>query len=417
MATPQAFYQLKCSCNQYPWGRQGSNSLSATLCAKGGGYGDDGPKSDFKIDENAVYAEMWMGTYPVLPSYIKETGEDLQDVLDKYPDQLIGQQAIKKHGHTKIPYLPKVLSIAKALPLQVHPNKELTAKLHEQDPQNFTDPNHKPEIALALTKFEAFCGWKPLADISPLFQLDFLKKFLPSGAKSEFNDQTLKAVVKNMLVASDSDISATYEGLANTSADKFGKSSYIPKLAPRLASQYDSADPGVLVALVTMNYLVLNPGQAIYIPADGIHAYLEGDIIECMARSNNVINTGFCPKSERGNADLFVSTLTFSPHSPDEAILNPTSHKGSKNGKTERLAPPLSEFHMLQTTLKAGEKEAIEAINGPGIMIATRGSATMKVGGKPVEVKEGQVFFIAQGKELEFEAGKDGLLMHEAFVE
>jgi mannose-6-phosphate isomerase class I len=63
----------------------------------------------------------WMGTYPELPSYVLETGEDLQDVMDKYPDELIGKTVAEKFNHTKLPYLPKVLSIAKALPLQLHP--------------------------------------------------------------------------------------------------------------------------------------------------------------------------------------------------------------------------------------------------------------------------------------------------------
>jgi mannose-6-phosphate isomerase len=63
----------------------------------------------------------WMGTYPELPSYVLSTGEDLQNVLDKYPDELIGKAVAEKFNHTKLPYLPKVLSIAKALPLQLHP--------------------------------------------------------------------------------------------------------------------------------------------------------------------------------------------------------------------------------------------------------------------------------------------------------
>lgn len=62
-----------------------------------------------------------MGTYPTLPSYVLETDEDLQDVLDKHSAELIGHNVMKKFGHTKLPYLPKVLSIAKALPLQLHP--------------------------------------------------------------------------------------------------------------------------------------------------------------------------------------------------------------------------------------------------------------------------------------------------------
>lgn len=64
-----------------------------------------------------------MGTYPELPSFILETGEDLQDYMDKHHKELIGENVIKNFNHTKLPYLPKVLSIAKALPLQLHPVK------------------------------------------------------------------------------------------------------------------------------------------------------------------------------------------------------------------------------------------------------------------------------------------------------
>lgn len=114
----QKVLQLKCNCNTYPWGKTGSKSLAATLCAKT-------PGTDFKIDEQSPYAEMWMGTYPDLPSYVLESGEDLQDVLDKNAKDLIGQGVIDKFNHTKLPYLPKVLSIAKALPLQLHPVSSL----------------------------------------------------------------------------------------------------------------------------------------------------------------------------------------------------------------------------------------------------------------------------------------------------
>lgn len=411
----QPFYQLKCGTNQYPWGKVGKDSFSGSLCAKQPGYGDDGPKSDFKLEDDKPYAEMWMGTYPVLPSYIASTGEDLQEVLDKYPNELVGEQMIKKFGHTKLPYLPKVLSIAKALPLQVHPNKDLSAKLHKENPDDFTDPNHKPEIALALTKFEAFCGFKPHDQIAYLMKLDCMHKFLPDSGESEFSKEAVKKVVRNILEAEDDAIAATYEALAAAHPSSFGSDTYIPELAPRLASQYDKQDPGVLIALITMNFLTLNPGESIYIPADGIHAYLSGDIIECMARSNNVLNTGFCPKAERASAELFTSTLTFDPHSKDQCMLLPKPYQGSKNGKTEILAPPMSEFDMLQLTLKGGEKETLEKIAGNGILLATKGGATMTANGQKTELKEGQVYFIAPNVELEFEAGNEGLLMHEAY--
>ena len=358
----------------------------------------------------------WMGTYPDLPSYTFD-GKDLQDVLDDNAEELIGAGVIKKFGHTKLPYLPKVLSIAKALPLQLHPNKDLASKLHEKDPSNFTDPNHKPEIALALTKFEAFCGFKPLEKIGPLLQLEPLKKFLPSVKKPDFDDQTLKHVVKAMLTAEEKDIGTTVEALHKLDKSSFGDDTYIPELIPRLAEQYDKTDPGLLVALITMNYLVLQPGEGIFIPADGIHAYLAGDIIECMARSNNVLNTGFCPSAERNSADLFVSCLTFNPHSPAECMLTAQPYKGSKSSKTTVYKPPMSEFNMLVTDLGARDKETLAPVAGPAIFLATKGGATLRAKGKEYTVGEGNVFFIGQGTEVELEGSAHGLQAHIAYVE
>lgn len=420
-AKAEPVYQLKCSCNSYPWGKQGSKSLSARLCQQQPGWLDR-PQSDFKIDESKPYAEMWMGTYPVLPSYIAGTGEDLQDVLDRHPEELIGDRVIKKFGHTQLPYLPKILSIAKALPLQLHPDKEIAAGLHDEKPDAFTDPNHKPEIALALSEFEAFCGFKPLHQIEQLMRLDPLKRFMPANdhaAGRAFTDDTLKHVVRAMLVTDDDAVKETYNFLLHISPERYKdmSASYIPKLAKRLAQQYDEADPGILVALITMNYLILQPGESIYIPEDGIHAYLSGDIIECMARSNNVLNTGFCPRAERSNIDLFTKCLTFRPHSPEESMLRPKSYEKGRQGKTQLFAPPMSEFSMLQTKLQAAEREELGAVDGPSILIATKGSAKMDAAGTSVDLKEGQVWFVAHGVEIELVAGDDGLLMHTAFVE
>lgn len=374
-----------------------------------------------------------MGTYPDLPSYVLETGEDLQKVIDKHATELFGKNTIQKFGHTNLPYLPKVLSIAKALPLQLHPvrfpilatrllqlthaqDKSLAAKLHEKDPSNFTDPNHKPEIALALTKFEAFCGFKPLSTIEKLTQLEPLRRFLPSVNKPAFDDQTLKHVVKTMLEASESTVASTASALQQLPRDAFGDDTYIPDLLPRLQAQYDKTDPGTLVALITMNYLVLQPGESIYIPADGIHAYLAGDIIECMARSNNVLNSGFCPRAERNSIDTFCSCLTFTPHAADEAMLRPKPFDRASQGKTKLYAPPMSEFNMLATELGRGEKESIGKLHGPSILLVSKGKGTMRAEGKEFELSEGFIFFVAADTGTEFEAA-EGLQMFRAYVE
>lgn len=209
-----------------------------------------------------------------------------------------------------------------------------------------------------------------------------------------------------MLEASDDVVRKTNDALLKTPKEKFGKYSYIPEMIPRLSEQYDKSDNGTLVALITMNYLQLKKGDSIYIPADGIHAYLSGDIIECMARSNNVLNTGFCPRADRDSVDMFTSCLTFTPHDAKECILPAESFNKSKNGKSKLYAPPLSEFSMYYTSLADNESDTIAKVDGPSVMIVTEGEGTLKANGKEYKLSAGYIFFVGQGTEIEIEASK-----------
>ncbi|MCJ1418106.1 hypothetical protein MMC32_004451 [Xylographa parallela] len=388
-------FQLQCSCNEYPWGKKGNDSLAARLCSKT-------PGTSFTIDDGKEYSEMWMGDYPILPAKSLETGQELHSIIDENKEKLLGKRCIEKFGGV-LPYLPKILSIQKALPLQIHPNKALAAKLHEKQPDQFTDPNHKPEIAVALSKFEVFAGWKPLEEMQTLFSLEPLHRFRPEG-NAHFDDGTLKQVTRTILKASEEVVRDTQEKLASLPREKYGKQSYILDILPRLQEQYSKEDNGNLIALLCMNFMVLSVGEAIYIPADGIHAYLSGDIVECMARSNNVLNTGFCPRADRDSIDLFSSSLSFGPHSVEDIMLSSKSTDKGKHGKTVIYAPPMSEFDMLLTELESGDTEEIEASDGPTVMWVTSGSGLMKVNGKEFKLDEGYVFFIGSGVQVTYEA-------------
>ncbi|KAL8897612.1 MAG: hypothetical protein Q9207_007128 [Kuettlingeria erythrocarpa] len=358
---------------------------------------------------------MWMGDYPVLPAKELKTGKELHQIVDENKEQLLGRNGIDKFDGV-LPFLPKILSIAKALPLQIHPNKELAEKLHKQDPEKFTDPNHKPEIAIALGPFEVFAGWKATDDIRVLFDvLPPIKRFLPAQT-APFNNETLRQVCQNILTASDEEIRKTQDELAKTPRDNYGEQAYILDLLPRLQEQYSKEDPGNLVALLTMNFLKLSAGDAIYIPADAPHAYLSGDIVECMARSNNVLNTGFCPRADRDNIELFNSALTFAPHNAEEVKLGTSQTDKSKTGKTRVYAPPMSEFNILKTSLKEGEKETIGAIAGPSVLFATGGEGKLIADGQTHDISEGYVFFVGQGIEVTHEATSE-LEVYQAYAE
>ncbi|KAI0153010.1 mannose-6-phosphate isomerase [Xylariaceae sp. FL1272] len=406
MSNHPLVFQLAGTCNEYPWGKKGKDSLAARLCAQTEG-------TDFKIEDDKYYSEMWFGDYPDFPARKLDTGELLADLLKKDPKKLLGDKVIKDFD-AQLPFLPKILSIAKALPLQLHPNKELAKQLHAQDPESFTDPNHKPEIAVALSKFEVFAGFKPLSSLASLSKIEPLQKFVPADPVS-WTDKALREATRNLLKADPKTVKELQTALAKTPREQLGEAGYILDLLPRLQEQYGPEDSGTLVALLFMNFFVFDAGDAIYVPADAMHAYLSGDIVECMARSNNVLNVGFCPPADRNNVDMFANTLTFKSHSEKDVVLPSEKTKQGKKGKTVVYNPPMSEFNMLKTDLAAGESEELAPNEGPGVMIVTKGTGSMKADGNEVGLKEGYIFFVAPGVEVKWES-KEDLQIHMAVI-
>ncbi|KAL2041666.1 hypothetical protein N7G274_005450 [Stereocaulon virgatum] len=258
-----------------------------------------------------------MGDYPVLPAKSLKSGVELHKIVDENKEQLLGQKCIEKFGGV-IPFLLKILSIAKALPLQLHPNKDLASKLHKENPKQFTYDNHKPEIAIAWGHFEVFAGWMPTSEIQALFDsLPPLQKFLPNK-QAKCDNETLRSVVETKLKPSDESIKECQRELREIPRENYGKHTYVLDILPRLQDQYSIEDPANLVVLLyvpgtppplfsTMNFLTLPASSAIHVPADCPHAYLSGTIAERIARSNNVLNTGFCPRASRTNISLFTS--------------------------------------------------------------------------------------------------------------
>lgn len=102
-------FQLVGTCNSYPWGKTGRDSIAAQLCAK--------TDSNFSIQHDKPYSELWFGDYPDFPARLLSTGEPLQDVIDKNKDTLLGKKTTTQLGG-QLPYLPKVaIPFALSLPI------------------------------------------------------------------------------------------------------------------------------------------------------------------------------------------------------------------------------------------------------------------------------------------------------------
>lgn len=353
-----------------------------------------------------------MGTHPSNPSKDLQTGRTLLDLVQD--NQALMTKEINDKYENKLPFLFKVLSINKALSIQAHPNKKLAEQLHKKDPKNYPDDNHKPEMTIAITDFEGLCGFRPLNEIThflttvqPLRQLlgnEEATSFESTvkGSDEKANKKALQSAFRKLMNASKSDLeSATKELLeqAEREKDSFAGNggptntgAELSELVTRLNGQFPN-DIGLFV-LFFLNYVTLSPGEAMFLRADDIHAYISGDIIECMAASDNVIRAGFTPKFK--DVDTLTDILTYSYAPIEEQKMEPVDYPYvtlnakaySKGGVSQLYDPPIEEFSVVRTVLAGeGAKATFEAVSGPSIIICTEGSGKISVGPKSEEVK------------------------------
>jgi len=183
----------------------------------------------------------------------------------------------------------------------------------------------------------------------------------------------------------------------------------LARLVFRLNWQFPN-DIGLFV-IFFCNYVKLSPGEAMFLQADDIHAYISGDIIECMASSDNVVRAGFTPKFK--DVSTLTKMLTYSFAPIEDQKMQPTDYPYATlntvaytSGSSAILYdPPIEEFSVVKTDLnRPGAKATFEGIPGPSIVICTRGQGTISVGpAKVEEIKEGYVFFVGAGAEVVME--------------
>jgi mannose-6-phosphate isomerase len=240
-------------------------------------------------------AELWFGAHPDDPS--PAGGPPLDELIAADPAGTLGAVVAGRFG-PHLPFLLKILAAEKALSIQVHPNRqqartgfaaEDAAGIERGAPnRNYRDPNHKPELICALTPFDALCGFRPvpatralLTDLA-LPELDFLDAAL-AGA-----DPLRHAFTAVLTHPDPAPAVAALARRAEASDDEALR-------GVRLAAADFPGDVGVLVALL-LNYVRLEAGEAIYLGAGNVHAYLRGTGVEIMANSDNVLRCGLTPK-------------------------------------------------------------------------------------------------------------------------
>lgn len=314
-------------------------------------------------------------------------------------------------------------------------------------------------MTIAVTLFDGLCGFRPLAEITHFLKtVPSLRRLVGEEEATKF-EETIKGKEtsdkEEEVQANKKALQSAFTKLMNTDKDALESASKelieaaksegenfagggppsntgkeLADLVIRLDSQFPS-DIGLFVQFF-LNYVKLDVGEAMFLKADDIHAYLSGDIIECMASSDNVVRAGFTPKFK--DVDNLTKMLTYSYAPISEQKMEPKDYSRvrlnapaySSNSSNMLYNPPIPEFAVVRTALnRVGSKATFDPIDGPSIILCTKGKGTISVGPKEEELREGFVYFVGATAEViiksdvdaEDEEGAEGLVTFKAFCE
>jgi mannose-6-phosphate isomerase len=295
----------------------------------------------------------------------------------------------------------KVLSTQEALSIQAHPNKVQAEALHAADPEHYPDDNHKPELAVVLDSLTALVGIKSLAEIvDALDRYRELADFVGHEAWQELKvirnpayleQQNLVRGFFSALITSSVTRPEALRQALDSLAERLGRSAgelgEEERLFLDLRKTYAGADVG-LFAIFLLNLVHLRAGAGVFTPAGVPHAYLKGNIVECMANSDNVVRVGLTPKFK--DAEALIDILDCQP-----GVVSLLEGEPGSAGVAYR--PPFEEFHVNRWQV---EEKGVRDVagSGPRVFLVTQGEVGLSWGSglqEGMEVfRKGQSFFV-----------------------
>jgi mannose-6-phosphate isomerase len=342
---------------------------------------------------NQAVAEIWFGTHDGGQSKLISSGKTLAEAIG-----------------SKLSFLVKFLAADSPLSIQVHPNasqakagfaKENAAGLDLTDPKrNYKDSSHKPEILIALAPFEALCGFRPRAEVQEIF-LAFsesesrFRELAALAATDATIEEIFTELLEDQLLAER--FSSTIEALdANSLAEQ------ARTLVVGLLEKYPG-DTGALVALL-LNHIELESGEAIYLPAGNVHAYLSGLGLEVMAASDNVLRGGLTSK-----------------HIDKAELRNITdfSELSKPVVATKKLAEGLveypiaaSEFRVYRAQITGSNLLADIDLPAAAVIVCVGGEIAVGTSLEEREVlKKGEVVFVSEAKKFSLSGSGDAFVV------
>ncbi|WP_025619332.1 mannose-6-phosphate isomerase, class I [Salinispora cortesiana] len=327
-------------------------------------------------------AELWLGAHPGAPASVDRDGTrvSLVELLSAEPGHWLGQEVVDRFG-VRLPFLLKVLAADAPLSLQAHPDPEQARTGHAADAarevgqRNYVDPFHKPELLVALTPMEALCGFRDPAESAEVLAAFDIPSLEPVVAALRTGAAGLADAVRLLLTFPTDQRAGLVAAVASAAVE-----SPDARLARSLADSYPG-DPGVLVALL-LNWVRIAPGEAIWMPAGNLHAYLRGTGVEIMAASDNVLRGGLTPK--RIDVDELLRVLRF------EVLDDPVVRAVPVAPGVVCWPVPVDDFALYQVQVGSDQAEVTVPLVGPRVVLCAAGALTVDDGAGSVELGPGQ---------------------------
>lgn len=323
-------------------------------------------------------AEMWMGAHPKAPSAVLNDGAEipLPALLASDPQGILGPSVRSRFGD-EFPFLFKVLAASAPLSIQAHPSAEQARAGFEREngagiPQdaphrNYRDPRHKPECIRALTPFWGLCGFRPAREAAELLAaFGVPEPLLSPGREKDDEPAALRTFFRELVTLPDDRRTAAIDRALSHARGTGGETDEGRWLIA-LAEAYPG-DPGVLSPLF-LNLVRLKPGEALFLPAGELHAYLDGVGVEIMANSDNVLRGGLTPKHV--DVPELMRQVRFAPRRPPILIAAPVS-------ATEAVyEAPAEEFRLSE--IRPGPEPAVLTVRAAEILLGVEGEAALSV--------------------------------------
>lgn len=361
--------------------------------------------------DNKPYAEYWMGAHASASSEVQTNDhkQNLRALIELDPQSYIGDQVFQKFG--ELPYLFKVLDVKDMLSIQVHPSKEEAVKGFEKEEhegvplnathRNYKDKNHKPEVMVALSEFWLLHGFKSEELLNETLEnipeLRFLQEIFSSDGYyglykkvMEMDQQQVDTLLLPLV----------QRELAKSDPNKNEPGFWVKKL---YADHTDlkNLDRGVF-SVYFFNIVHLHKGQAIFQAAGIPHAYLEGQNMELMANSDNVLRGGLTPK--------YIDVQELLKHVKFEATI-PQILNGTNINETEKIFEcPVPDFGISEIKLAKGSLFNSKTFSGE-IFFIVKGSVTAASD----TFKKGESFYALPDSDVSLTAN-DETLAYRAFV-